>query len=99
MQVNGAEVSQPSFAPSATINILRDESYVRLDTNFGLSILFNGEHRLFVLVDERYKGQMCGLCGTYSGSQFDDFVSPDGELVGMPDLFGNSWRVADTHWK
>ncbi|XP_062407650.1 zonadhesin-like [Sardina pilchardus] len=95
--VNGAEVSLP-MAPNAAINIVSDASYVHLRTNFGLSLLFDGEHRLFLQVDERYRGQMCGLCGTYSGSQFDDFVTPDGELLGRPDPFGNSWRVADIDW-
>ncbi|KAG5286596.1 hypothetical protein AALO_G00016710 [Alosa alosa] len=95
--VNGAEVFPP-MAPSAAIDISFNGTYVHLHTDFGLSLLFDGENRLFLQVDERYKGQICGLCGTYSGSQFDDFVTPDGELLGRPGPFGNSWKVADTDW-
>ncbi|KAL2097126.1 hypothetical protein ACEWY4_006333 [Coilia grayii] len=95
--INGAEVSVPAVA-SADIVVNVSASYIHVQTTFGLSLLFDGDHRLFVQVDERYKGQMCGLCGTFSGSQFDDFVTPDGELLGKPDPFANSWRVVDPNW-
>ena len=84
--------------PSAAIRVFLNGSYIHLDTTFGLSLLFDGEHRLFVKVDERYRGEMCGLCGTFSGNQFDDFVTPDGELLGRPDPFADSWKVVDSNW-
>ncbi|XP_028831721.1 zonadhesin isoform X2 [Denticeps clupeoides] len=96
--VNEAEVTLPA-QPSAEIQISINGSYVQLHTSFGLMLLLDGEHRLFVKVNERYKGQMCGLCGTYSGNQYDDFVTPEGEILAKPNPFGNSWRVPDNNWK
>ena len=30
-----------------------------------------------------------GLCGTFSGNQFDDFMTPDGDIEDSPEGFAN----------
>ncbi|KAI1882995.1 hypothetical protein AGOR_G00240660 [Albula goreensis] len=95
--VNGALVQLPAD-PTAGVKVFLKGPYVQVDTDFGLQLMFDGEHRLFVRVDERYRGEMCGLCGTYSGSQFDDFLTPEGDSVSSVDVFANSWRVKDGDW-
>uniref|UniRef100_A0A4W3JFQ8 VWFD domain-containing protein n=1 Tax=Callorhinchus milii TaxID=7868 RepID=A0A4W3JFQ8_CALMI len=55
----------------------------------------NGGHELMVIVNERYKGELCGLCGTYTENQLDDFLKPDGILASDSNQFGNSWIVQD----
>ncbi|KAJ8390348.1 hypothetical protein AAFF_G00107420 [Aldrovandia affinis] len=95
--VNGALVQLPSD-PANGVKVLLDGPYVRVETDFGLQLLFDGDHRLFLRVDEQYFGDMCGLCGTYSNNQFDDFLMPDGMTVSSADEFGNSWRVEDKEW-
>ncbi|KAM6064177.1 IgGFc-binding protein-like [Theristicus caerulescens] len=95
--INGALASLPaSPAPGVTISL--SGSYVRVSTKLGLQLQFNGDHELLVKVSEKHKGKLCGLCGTYTGSQQDDFMRPDGVVV--PDLnqFGNSWMVPDEEW-
>uniref|UniRef100_A0A8C0UXR3 VWFD domain-containing protein n=1 Tax=Cyanistes caeruleus TaxID=156563 RepID=A0A8C0UXR3_CYACU len=77
LQINGALVSLPaSPAPGVTVSL--SGSYVRVATKLGLQLQFNGDHELLVKVSEKYKGKLCGLCGTYTGSQQDDFMRPDG---------------------
>ncbi|KAJ8270207.1 hypothetical protein GJAV_G00111650 [Gymnothorax javanicus] len=95
--VNGALTQLPA-APMTGVKVALSGAYVQVDTDFGLQLLFDGDHRLFVRIDERHWAQMCGLCGTYSGSQFDDFLTPDGVVVSNPDEFANSWRVKDSEW-
>ncbi|KAL7850999.1 hypothetical protein AOLI_G00213550 [Acnodon oligacanthus] len=95
--VNGGQVTLP-YSHSTSVKVLQKGPYVQVDTNFGLRFLFNGNNRLFVQLDERHKGTMCGLCGTYSGSQFDDFLTPDGNVVPYPHDFASSWNTHDKDW-
>ncbi|XP_074402790.1 IgGFc-binding protein [Zonotrichia albicollis] len=95
--INGALVSLPaSPAPGVTISL--SGSYVRVSTKLGLQLQFNGDHELLVKVSEKYKDKLCGLCGTYTGSQQDDFMRPDGVVVPDFNDFGTSWRVPDDEW-
>ncbi|CAN8190691.1 unnamed protein product [Coccothraustes coccothraustes] len=95
--INGALVSLPaSPAPGVTISL--SGSYVRVSTKLGLQLQFNGDHELLVKVSEKYKGKLCGLCGTYTGSQQDDFMRPDGVVVPDFNDFGTSWMVPDDEW-
>ncbi|KAL6468240.1 hypothetical protein MHYP_G00239170 [Metynnis hypsauchen] len=95
--VNGGQVTLP-YSHSTSVKVLQKGPYVQVDTNFGLRFLFNGNDRLFVQLDERHKGTMCGLCGTYSGSQFDDFLTPDGNVVPYSHDFASSWNTHDKDW-
>ncbi|XP_067219544.1 MAM and LDL-receptor class A domain-containing protein 1 isoform X1 [Chanodichthys erythropterus] len=94
--VNGSQVPFPvEFGSSVFVS--QSGPYTRVDTNFGLRLLF-GNARLFVQVDERYRGVLCGLCGTYSGTQFDDFLTPDGNTVAGSHEFASSWNTNDSEW-
>ncbi|XP_073705829.1 MAM and LDL-receptor class A domain-containing protein 1 isoform X2 [Garra rufa] len=93
---NGSQVRLPAEF-SSSVSVTESGPYAQVNTNFGLRLLF-GNARLYVQVDERYRGVLCGLCGTYSESQFDDFVTPDGNIVANPHEFASSWNSNDTDW-
>ncbi|XP_067851819.1 IgGFc-binding protein-like [Heptranchias perlo] len=95
--VDGVRVELP-VSPSSSVRVSMVGSFVMVQTNFGLQLKFNGDHELFVVVDERYKGQLCGLCGTYTDDQLDDFLKPDGILASDSNQFGDSWIVIDDDW-
>ncbi|KAH0624212.1 hypothetical protein JD844_007761 [Phrynosoma platyrhinos] len=95
--VNGAKVEIPVNLPMG-IRVEHSPPYVVLKSPFGLLAKFDGDQELLVQVDERHKGRLCGLCGTYSSSQLDDFQKPDGNLEYDQNVFGNSWRVPDDDW-
>lgn len=92
---NLVELPYSSNGSYGTLKVHRQRQHVVVETDVGLRVTIDGQHRLFLQVDERYKGQLCGLCGTYSGWQLDDFLKPDGSNATGPFDFGNSWRVPE----
>ncbi|XP_069753664.1 IgGFc-binding protein-like isoform X1 [Narcine bancroftii] len=96
--VDGERVELP-VRPIPSVKVTLLGSFVLLETDFGLQVKFDGDQQLVVVVDERYQGQLCGLCGTYTNDQLDDFLKPDGILALDSNQFGNSWAVADDDWQ
>ncbi|XP_036820447.1 otogelin-like [Oncorhynchus mykiss] len=69
--------------------------YLQLRTALGLHLQYSWrEFRLYLQVDELWKGDTVGLCGTFNGNIQDDFLSPSGMIESTPHLFGNAWRVS-----
>lgn len=80
--------------PYGEMKLYKKKQYTVMETTFGLQMLLDDHHRLFLQLDERYKGEMCGLCGTYSDDQGDDFLTPNGTKPETNEVtFANSWRV------
>uniref|UniRef100_A0A3B4V4Q9 Zonadhesin-like n=1 Tax=Seriola dumerili TaxID=41447 RepID=A0A3B4V4Q9_SERDU len=75
----------------------KESNYIILESTFGLRIMVDGQNRLFLQVDERYKHELCGMCGIYSGHQDDDLVTPDGQNATDAFQFGESWRVPNNN--
>ncbi|XP_066407994.1 otogelin [Molothrus aeneus] len=69
--------------------------FLQVKTQIGLQILYDREGlRLYLQVDERWKEDTVGLCGTFNGNTEDDFLSPVGVTESTPELFGNSWKTS-----
>ncbi|XP_028986820.1 zonadhesin isoform X2 [Betta splendens] len=95
--LNSSSVQLPFTAQGTfgSVMISLKNNYIAMETTFGLQMVIDGKNRLFLQVDEHYKYELCGLCGTYSGYQGDDFVTPGGENASEAFEFANSWRVLD----
>jgi hypothetical protein len=74
--------------------------YVRAETDFGVSIEFDGYWVGYVMMPTYLEGMTDGLCGNYNGDASDDLITRYGDLV-LNDTngswkFGNSWQVDDS---
>ncbi|XP_048883722.1 IgGFc-binding protein-like [Brienomyrus brachyistius] len=92
--VNGLQVSLP-HSPSPFISLSLAGQYVTLQTTFGLTVRWDGNHYAQISVPSSYSEQMCGLCGDYDGDSNNDFKKPGGSLAGNSDEFGNSWQTEE----
>ncbi|KGL77782.1 hypothetical protein N309_09612, partial [Tinamus guttatus] len=95
--VNGVQVHPPVDLKHGT-RVMLKERYVVIDTSVGIQVKFDGDQELFIQADESLKGKLCGLCGTYTDNQLDDFLKPDKVLEQDPNKFGDSWAVKDDSW-
>ncbi|XP_029309172.1 zonadhesin [Cottoperca gobio] len=98
-EVNNKRVQLPysSNGMYGSVLVYLKKNYILLETTFGLRMMIDEQNRLFLKVDERYKYELCGLCGTYSEHQDDDFVTPGGQNATGPFEFGDSWKVPGTN--
>ncbi|XP_065806899.1 zonadhesin, like isoform X2 [Labrus bergylta] len=92
--VNGLRVALP-HSPSPLMSLSLAGQYVTLQTTFGLTVRWDGNHYAQISVPSSYYDQMCGLCGDYDGNPNNDFTKPDGVQVGNVNDFGNSWQTAE----
>ena len=61
----------------------------------GVTVSYDGSHRLEVMVPEFYKERLGGLCGNFNGNPSDDFqanVNDGLQLTSNLDEFGFSWH-------
>ncbi|XP_067879876.1 zonadhesin, like [Heterodontus francisci] len=94
VQVNGKTVTVPSD-PAEGLSVKLSGKHIIIETEFGLSVKYDGRHHVQVKVQNNYAGEMCGLCGDYNEIPGDDFRTPDGQLVKGVNDFGNSWNVEE----
>ncbi|XP_017363266.1 mucin-6 [Cebus imitator] len=46
-----------------------------------LEVMWGPDAHLMVLVEQKYMGQMCGLCGNFDGKATNEFISEEGKLL------------------
>ncbi|XP_042296262.1 IgGFc-binding protein-like [Sceloporus undulatus] len=61
-----------------------------IQTNFGLSVHFDWDSKVFVTVPNTYAGILRGLCGNFNGNGGDDALVPGSILVPSIPVFGTS---------
>ena len=81
----------------------RDVQVLRIGSNLhvilptiGVRIFWDGLWRVQVTVSKEWSNRVCGMCGNYDGNAANDFQDPDGNVVGTPNEFGESWETDDT---
>ncbi|XP_078674139.1 IgGFc-binding protein-like [Branchiostoma floridae x Branchiostoma belcheri] len=79
--------------PRAGLTVRFVGLYVTIETDFGLKVSFDGNHRAEVVLPDLYRSALCGLCGNYNGDVSDEYLTPDGTQAANDVQFGNSWKV------
>nr|XP_026693636.1 LOW QUALITY PROTEIN: von Willebrand factor-like [Ciona intestinalis] len=89
-------IGSPAPPSGFQYNIRKGSIYYIVETNNGLSVLWNKENAAKVQLQPNYMGQVCGLCGNYDGDTGNDFQTRDGDIAVNPNDFGNDWKTDDT---
>ncbi|XP_066575612.1 IgGFc-binding protein [Amia ocellicauda] len=75
------------------MHIYRQGVQVLVRTQSSVSIRFDLQYNLVVLVPEPYWALLCGLCGNFNGNPSDDLQLPDGQLARDTQALATSWKV------
>uniref|UniRef100_A0A8C4YAK2 VWFD domain-containing protein n=1 Tax=Gopherus evgoodei TaxID=1825980 RepID=A0A8C4YAK2_9SAUR len=70
--------------------------YMVIDTDAGLTLMWDKKTSIFMKLSPDFKGQVCGLCGNYDGNGINDFTTRSQSVVEDVLEFGNSWKVSPT---
>uniref|UniRef100_A0A8C3VXH4 Kielin cysteine rich BMP regulator n=1 Tax=Catagonus wagneri TaxID=51154 RepID=A0A8C3VXH4_9CETA len=92
--VDGRPVALPFLQEPLLYVELRGRMVI-LHAQPGLQVLWDGQSQVEVRVPGSYRGQVCGLCGNFSGFAQDDLRGPEGLLLSTEAAFGNSWQVPE----
>uniref|UniRef100_UPI00358FE499 IgGFc-binding protein-like n=1 Tax=Myxine glutinosa TaxID=7769 RepID=UPI00358FE499 len=93
-EVDGVFVQLPYYDPSGDFHILYENFPVSvLHTKSYFTVKYNGWRRLQVELEseELYSGEMCGLCGSYDGTEGGNTRLPDGSVAPDLNTFFQAW--------
>ncbi|XP_025032591.1 zonadhesin-like [Python bivittatus] len=90
--VDGVQTVPPA-RPHEGLRIHQSGRQIFLESDFGLSVSFDGVENSGIALPNSYKTNLEGLCGNFDGRYKNDFTRPDGTLVKDVNAFGNSWQV------
>ncbi|XP_041853996.1 mucin-2-like [Melanotaenia boesemani] len=71
-------------------------SYLVIEAKNGLVLIWNKKTTLKIILNSKFYGKVCGLCGNFDGSIKNDLTTRNNELVINALEFGNSWKVNPT---
>nr|XP_023825133.1 mucin-19 [Salvelinus alpinus] len=60
----------------------------------GLTLIWDKHTRLTVILDDRWRNRVCGLCGNFDSNEMNDLQISGSSVVSSPLAFGNSWKTA-----
>ncbi|KAG6931905.1 zonadhesin, partial [Chelydra serpentina] len=86
----------PPAQPHEGLRIYQRPMRIYMETDFGLSLSYDGAENLEIILANTYKNKVEGLCGNFDGKYKNDFTKPDGTRVKNVDVFGESWKVPVT---
>ncbi|XP_067324581.1 mucin-19 [Anolis sagrei] len=62
----------------------------------GITLIWDKNTRVSIIMDSDWNKQTCGLCGNHNGKILDEFTTRVGSLAAGPVEFGNSWKTSPT---
>ncbi|XP_071077151.1 mucin-19 isoform X3 [Desmodus rotundus] len=67
--------------------------YLILKFVIGVTVIWDKNTRMSVILDPQWNGKVCGLCGNSNGDLKDDFTTRHSSVATGALEFGNSWKT------
>ena len=65
------------------VNIVFVVLHQVVTSDYGLSVLWDGESNFQVVIPPSFHGKVCGLLGNFDGNPNNDLIKPDGIAVSL----------------
>ncbi|CAH2319465.1 alpha-tectorin [Pelobates cultripes] len=99
VKVDNLIFSLPMILEHGAIKIYQSGLSTAVETDFGLLVMYDGEHYASISVPGTYINSTCGMCGNYNKNPQDDTLRSDGKLATSVLDLGDSWRVYHPDWR
>ncbi|XP_040900961.1 IgGFc-binding protein-like [Toxotes jaculatrix] len=96
VQVNGELQHLPVSLLSGQVSIRQSGNYAVLKTDFGLTVKYDWNMRLYITVPSSYYEHLGGLCGNYNGDRKDDLPATKGSRISAVLEMIQQWKVKDS---
>jgi hypothetical protein len=67
----------------------------KVTINNGLTVLFDGEDKIYVRAKPTLCSRMRGMCGNFNQQTRDDFWTPKGDIAANANDFGDEWGTGE----
>ncbi|XP_067236751.1 uncharacterized protein [Chanodichthys erythropterus] len=67
--------------------------YLVIDTDIGLTVLWDRKTTVHIILQPQHMGEVCGLCGNFNGNGKDDFTTQGSLQTTNLMEFVDSWKV------
>uniref|UniRef100_T1JAC2 Hemocytin n=1 Tax=Strigamia maritima TaxID=126957 RepID=T1JAC2_STRMM len=95
MVLNGRELSSLPHFSSGMYIYRPSSSFIKIELMNGLKIQWDGESRLYIDAPPSLLNTLQGLCGTFTQTQKDDFLTPEGDVESNVNSFASKWKTDD----
>ncbi|KAG8521058.1 Mucin-19 [Galemys pyrenaicus] len=68
--------------------------YLIVKFKSGMTVIWDKNTRVSVILDPHWHGKVCGLCGNNNGDLKDDFTTRHASVAASALEFGNSWKTS-----
>ncbi|XP_051263188.1 IgGFc-binding protein isoform X2 [Dicentrarchus labrax] len=96
IQVNGELQYLPVSLLGGQVSVKQSGAYASLNTDFGLTVKYDWNMRLYITVPSSYYQHLRGLCGNYNGDRKDDLPEPKGSRFSAVLKMIQQWKVNDS---
>ncbi|XP_061446246.1 zonadhesin [Rhineura floridana] len=93
MAINGVKVTPPYY-PRDGLQITQRGRTLFVQTDFGISVSFDGRDFAEIVLPSTYQNHVGGLCGNYDGWPNNEYMKLDKTWTHNLNAFGNSWQVS-----
>ncbi|OCT83927.1 hypothetical protein XELAEV_18022066mg [Xenopus laevis] len=92
----GFDIIERDIGSEVPYQIRRMGIYFVIEAKNGLILMWDKKTSVLIKLSPEFEGNVCGLCGNYDGSVYNEFTTRSQSVVVNVQEFGNSWKDSPT---